>query len=123
MLNENENNFDIESSNTMSREEPPNETQPKCSGNIKKYVEPIYNLRQLGQSISSILPYLKPSGKTGALILALGVASVLVSFPLLLFFISGDASIAFIIASGAIKIAILSVTGGIIIAILSSLQG
>ncbi|MBU7584162.1 MAG: hypothetical protein KAF91_14825 [Nostoc sp. TH1S01] len=123
MINEDENNFDIESSDIISAEEPQNKTLLENSNNIEKYLEPTYNLRQLGQWINSILPYLKPSGKPGALILTLGVASVLVSSPLLLFFISGDASIAFMIALGAIKIAILSVTGSIIIAILSSLQG
>jgi hypothetical protein len=94
--------FDLESGDSQlsPREKSSEETQIKNPEQSKDNELPILNQNWLEQWMKPIIPFLKPGGKTVALILALGIVSI----PLLMF--SGSASVATIIGVGCIIVAI-----------------
>ncbi|BAY64308.1 hypothetical protein NIES22_44040 [Calothrix brevissima NIES-22] len=81
-------------------EESSEETQIQYLENNENSLDTKVNLNLLGQWMKSIVPFLKPGGKTVAKILALGIVSI----PLLM--MSGSIWVATILAVGCTIVAI-----------------
>lgn len=93
-------NFNQENSQIAPTEESSEETQIQCLEKNDNSLDTRLNRNLLGQWMKLIIPFLKPGGKTVALILALGIVSI----PLLM--MSGSVSVATILAVGCTIVAI-----------------